>query len=89
MLFYDFIYLFLAVLGLCHGCVGFSLLAASGLTLTLTLRSSCGDRLLVVASLVAEDEFWGARISVVVAGGLSTCGSWALEHQLNSCEAQA
>ena len=27
----------------------------------------------------------GARASAVVAGGLSSCGSWALEHRLNGC----
>ena len=29
------------------------------------------------------------RASVVVACGLSRCGSWTLEHRLNSCGAQA
>ena len=31
----------------------------------------------------------GARASVVVAHGLSSCGSWALECRLSSCGAQA
>ena len=31
----------------------------------------------------------GARASVVVACGLSSCGSWALEHRLSSCGARA
>ena len=31
----------------------------------------------------------GARTSVVVARGLSSCGSWALERRLSSCGAQA
>ena len=31
----------------------------------------------------------GMRASVVVARGLSSCGSWALEHRLSSCGAQA
>ena len=31
----------------------------------------------------------GARASVVVARGLSSCGSWALQHRLSSCGAQA
>ena len=37
--------------------------------------------LIVVASLVAKH---GSR-----AHGLSSCGSWALEHRFNSCGAQA
>ena len=31
----------------------------------------------------------GARASVVVARGLSSCGSWALEYRLSSCGARA
>ena len=31
----------------------------------------------------------GARASVVVACGLSSCGSWALERRLSSCGARA
>ena len=31
----------------------------------------------------------GMRASVVVACGLSSCGSWALEHRLSSCSAWA
>ena len=62
------------------------------------LFSSCGKRgpppvavsglLIAVASLVAEHRLQ-ARASVVVALGLSICGSRALEHRLSSCGAQA
>ena len=31
----------------------------------------------------------GSRCGVVVARGLSSCGSWALERRLSSCGAQA
>ena len=31
----------------------------------------------------------GVRASVVVARGLSSCGSWALERRLSTCGAQA
>ena len=46
--------------------------------------------LTAVASLVAE-RAWalGMRASVVVACGLSSCGSWTLEHRLSSCGAWA
>ena len=53
----------------------------------------CEDFCLVVTSrdysLVAEHGFRGARASVVAARGLSDCDSWALEHRLSSCGAQA
>ena len=42
-----------------------------------------------VASLVAEHRLTGAPASVVVARGLNSCSSWALEHRLNSCGAWA
>ena len=62
------------------------------------LFSSCSERgllfvsvrgLIVVASLVAEHRAPGAPTSVVVARGLSSCGSRALEHRLSSCGARA
>ena len=47
-------------------------------------------RLLVaIASLVAEHGIHGARATVVVVHGLSSSGSQALEHKLNSCGTQA
>ena len=42
-----------------------------------------------VPSCVAELGLKGVKASVVAAQGLSSCGSWALEHRLNSCGAQA
>ena len=80
--FYIFIYLFLAALGL-HCCA--------------QAFSSCGERgllvvvrglLIVVASLRCRVLALGARASVVVACGLSSCGSRALECRL-SCGTQA
>ena len=43
----------------------------------------------VVASLCCGARALGAQASVVAAGGLSSCGSRALEHTLSSCGAQA
>ena len=61
--------------------------------------SSCGERgllfvavrglLIAVASLVAEHGLESAGASVDVACGLSSCGSWALEHRRSSCGAWA
>ena len=60
------------------GCVGSSLLRVGA-----ALR--CGVR----ASHCGGFSCCGARASVVVARGLSSCGSWALERRLSSCGAQA
>ena len=49
----------------------------------------CAVFLVAVASLVAEHGALGTRASVVVARGLSSCGSWALEGRLSSCGARA
>ena len=61
--------------------------------------SSCGKRgllfvavrglLIAVASLCYGAQALGVQASVVVARGLSSCGSWALERRLSSCGAQA
>ena len=61
-----------------------------GLTLVAALLFVvvCG-LLIAVASLVAEHWALGARGSVVVARGLRSCGSRALEHRLSSCGARA
>ena len=78
-----FIYLFLAcwVFVAVHG---LSLVLVSGSTLRCGLRAShcsgfscCGARAL------------GVRASVVVAHGLSSCGSRALERRLSSCGTRA
>ena len=67
-----FVYFFLAMPGLrCFE--GFSLVAESGDCSLLT----------AVASLVAEYRLQSAQASVVAAHGLSSCGSWALEHRLD------
>ena len=54
-------------------------LAAFGLRCCARAFSSCGERGLLC----------GARASVVVARGLSSCSSRALEHRLSSCGARA
>ena len=61
--------------------------------------SSCGEQgllfvvvcglLVAVASLCFRAPALGARASVVVARGLSGCGSRALELRLSSCGARA
>ena len=76
---YLFIYLFLAVLGLCCCLPAFSSCGERGL-LFLVVRGL----LMVVASLCCR-----ARASVVVARGLSSCGSRALERRLSRCGAPA
>ena len=72
------------MLGL-HCCKDFSPVAASG---GYSLVAVLG-LFIVVASLVVEHRLQGTRASVVVAHGLSSFGSWALEHRLDSCEAWA
>ena len=42
-----------------------------------------------MVSLAAEQGVSGARASIVVAHELSSYGSQALEHRLNSCGVQA
>ena len=77
-LFYLFI---LAVLGLCCCVWTFSSCSEQGL-----LFVAVRGLLIAVASLVAEH---GSRHTVVVAHGLSSFGSWALEPRLSSCDARA
>ena len=70
---YNFIYLFMVVLGL-HCCSGFSLAAASGqYSLVVVCRL-----LTAAASLVAECWALGH-------GGFSSGSSQVLEHRINSC----
>ena len=45
--------------------------------------------LVVVASLFAEHGMEGMWASAAVAHGFNSCGSWALEHRLNSCSMRA
>ena len=61
--------LFLTVLGF-HCWVGFPLVTVLGL-------------LFIETSLVAEHGLSGAQASAAAACGLSSCGSWALEHSLS------
>ena len=81
---YKFIYLFI------FGCIGSSLLR--GLSL---VAASVGyfvvvhGLLIVVASLCCGARVLGTRASVVVARGLSSCGSRALERRLSRCGAWA
>ena len=73
-------------------------LAALGLRCCTWAFSSCGERgLLFIAvrrlliAVASHCGAWslGAWASVVVARGLSSCGSWALEHGLSSCGTRA
>ena len=74
-------------------------LAALGLRCCARALSSCGERgllsvvvrglLIAVASLCYRARALGAQASVVVARGLSGCGSRALERRLSSCGAWA
>ena len=68
----------------------FLFLAALGLRCCVWAFSSCG----VLASHCGGFSCCGARAlgrwtSVGVVRGLSSCGSWALEHRLSSCGARA
>ena len=78
-----FIYIFLAVLGLCCCTQAFSSCGEQGL-----LFVSVHGHLIAIASLVMSQAL-GMRASVVVARGFSSCGLWALECRLSSCGAQA
>ena len=74
-LFLNFIYLFLAVLGLCCCAWAFS---------------SCGKRASHCSGFsCCRARALGMRASVVVARGLSSCGLWALERRLSSCGTRA
>ena len=73
-------------------------MAVLGLRCCTWTFSSCGERgLLFVAVrgiLIVVASHCGARAlgswaSVVAVRGLSSCGSWALEHRLSSCDARA
>ena len=79
-----FIYLFLAALGLCCCAQAFSSCGELGATLRCGARAShCGGFSCCGAGSL------GARASVVVARGLSGCGSRALERRLSSCGTRA
>ena len=59
-----------------------------GLSLVAASRG-CSGLLIAVASLVVEHGALGAQASVVVARGLNSCGSRALECRLSSCGTRA
>ena len=78
-----FIY-FLAVLGLRCCARAFSSCNKWGLLFVVVCRL-----LIAVASLCSGAQAPGAWAAVVVACGLSSCGSWALERRLSSCGPRA
>ena len=79
-----FIYLFLAVLGLCCCAQAFSSCGKQGLVFI-----AVHGFLIAVSSLCCRAWVIGTWASVVVARGLSSCGSRAPEHRLSSCGARA
>ena len=81
---YFYFILFLAALGLCCCTQAFSMCGEWGLLFV----AVCGF-LIAVASFCRGAWALGARASVVVVHGLSSCGSRALEHRLSSCGAWA
>ena len=82
--FFKLIYLFLAALGFRCCTQAFSSCGEWGLL----FDAVCG-LLIVLASLCCRARALGTRASVVVACGLSSCSSQALEHRLSSCGARA
>ena len=74
----------MAVLGLCCCTRAFSSCSEWGL-LFLAVRGL----LIAVAFLCCGAQAVGVQASVVVAHGLSSCGSQATEHRPSSCGAQA
>ena len=77
--------IFLAVLGLCCS-TGFSLVVTNGGYSLVTVH-----RLLIAVASLVKHRLQGSQASVVVAHGLCSFGSWALEHRLrfNSFGARA
>ena len=74
-----------------YGCIGSSLLRAGFLWLRPAEATLCCG---VQASHCGGFSCWGAQAlgmqaSVVAASGLSSCGSWALEHRLSRCGTRA
>ena len=79
-----FIYLFLAALGLCCCTWAFSSCGERGLLFVAVRRLP-----FAVVSLCCGAQAPGVRASVVVAHGLSSCGSRAPERRLSSCGSRA
>ena len=88
-LFYKFIYLFIYLF--IFGCIGSSLLHVGFLQLQrMGATLSCGAQASHCGGfLCCGAQALGARASVFVACGLSSCGSRALQHRLSSCGARA
>ena len=86
--FYLFIYLFNLFI---FGCVGSSLLRTGLLQLRrVGATPRCSVRAPHCGGLSCRGpRALGARASVVVVHWLSSCGSWAVEHRLGSCDARA
>ena len=90
--FFFLIYFIFGCVGSSLLCVGFSLVVESGGYSSLQCAGFSLQWLLLLQSTgsrLTDFSSCGARASVVVACGLSGCGSWALERRLCSCGAQA
>ena len=84
VLFFNFIYLCLAMLGFYYCAQAFSSCGERGL-----LFVAVHGLLIAVASLCCRARALGTQPSVAVARGLSSCGSRALERRLSSCGARS
>ena len=86
-----FVYKFILFYLFIFGCIGSSLLRVSFLQLRRAGATLCCGAWASHCSGFSCCGAWalGARASVVVACGLSSCGSRALEHRLSSCGAWA
>ena len=84
-LFYLFVYLFICLF--VFGCVGSSLLCVGFLQLRRAGATLCGGAWASHCGGFSRcrARALGAWASIVVARGLSSCGSQALEHRLSSC----
>ena len=85
-----FLYKFIFCLFI-FGCVGSSLLRVGFLQLQGAGATLCRSARASHGGVFSCCRVWalGARASVVVAHGLSSCGSRALERRLSSCDARA
>ena len=86
---------FFLIISFIYGCAGFSLLCMGFSPVVVSynqrgsfLAAGCGP-LIVVASVVMEHGLQRARTSVAVTHRLRMCRTRALEHRLDSCDAQA
>ena len=76
-----YLFLFLAALRLRCCSRAFSSCSEQGLLFV----AACGLLIAVASPIADRAQALGARASVVVSRGLSSCGFWALEHRLSSC----